>query len=299
MSVVMLALDGSVFAEQALPHARGRLGPGDELLLVRVVEPVPASRSSHLVDLTTRLLIREAEAYLDRLARLLRERGTRVRTAVLGGRPREELPQEAARAGASWLVLSSHGSSGLRGIALGSVAEGVVRRSPCPVWVVRCQDLGLDLSEPWRLPAPPVRKVLVPLDASVQAEAALELARRLTPAELVLVAATDTLMPEDGSSLPRLTAYLESRAEPLRREGCQVQCLTRDAFADEAIAQAVEQHSPDAVVMTTHGRRGVDRWLLGSTAERVLRRVACPVVLLPIGAAALGEETSRAAMATR
>jgi len=298
MAVVMLALDGSVFAEQALPHARGRLGPGDELLLVRVVEPVPVSRSSHLVDMTTRLLVREAEDYLDRLARLLRERGLQVRTRILSGRPREELPQEAAREEAAWLVLSSHGSGGLRGMALGSVAEGVVRRAPCPVWVVRCREPGLDLSEPWRVPPPPVRKLLIPLDASAQAEAALVQAGQLDPAEVILLAATDTLAPGNGSNVPRLQAYLEAVAEPLRQEGKAVRCLVCDEFADEAVARAAQEHSPDAILMTTHGRRGVDRWLLGSTAERVLRRVACPVVLLRTRTEA-EQEAQREAVANR
>lgn len=274
MATIMVALDGTVNAEQALPHARGRVREqGDELLLVRVVGAGPPTRDAHQAKVWLEQAFRDAEHYLDRLATLLRERGAPVRTAVLGGSAAEELAAAAEREQAALIVMGCHGRTGPARWVLGSVTESTVRRSPCPVWVVRSAES--DLSEPWRVPPSRLHRLLVPLDGTPEAERALGFLESLPSGELVLVGAVDQLPSGD------LESYLEARGLTFWKRGWQVRARVSELFAAEAILQEAEAARPDAIVMATHGRRGLERWNLGSVAERVMRRAQCSVVLVP------------------
>lgn len=275
MATIMVTLDGTVHAEQALPYARGRAQEADEILLVRVVEPGHPSRDSHHLKLQLEQDFQEAERYLSRLATRLRERGARVRTLVLGGPAARELPAAAAREEVQLIVMSCHGRTGPGRLVLGSVTESTVRDSPCPVWVARGDEHLVDLSEPWRVPPAPVRRVLLPLDGSQEAERALDFVEPLTPGELILITATRPQQGDDTAS------YLERRGLPFWKKGWQVRAQVSELFPAEAIVQEMEAARPDLVVMATHGRRGLERWCLGSVAERVMRRANCSVVLVP------------------
>ncbi len=276
MATIMVALDGTVLAEQALPHARGRVQePGDELLLVRVVEPGPPSRDAHHARQQLDQGFQEAEHYLGRLATLLRERGAQVKTLVLGGSAAEELSGAAEREQAPLIVMGCHGRSGPARWVLGSVAESTVRRAPCPVWLVRCDESQGDLSEPWRVPPARPHRLLVPLDGTPEAERALGFVERLPVGEVILLGATEHLTSGD------LESYLDARGRTLWKKGWRVRAKVSEMFAAEAILEEMEAARPDVIVMATHGRRGLERWNLGSVAERVLRRAQCSVVLVP------------------
>ncbi|MCW5850253.1 MAG: universal stress protein [Anaerolineae bacterium] len=133
-------------------------------------------------------------------------------------------------------------------------------------------------------------KILVPLDGSPLGERALPIAASIAQsvnASLLLVRAvwTRTISPglDNGESYHRAAqeaeAYLEAVARRLGA-GVQVQVVTPHAPAPLGILQVAEQDKADLIVMTTHGRSGLSRWVYGSVAEAVLSRSPIPVLLV-------------------
>ncbi|MEE9180137.1 MAG: universal stress protein, partial [Vicinamibacteria bacterium] len=83
---------------------------------------------------------------------------------------------------------------------------------------------------------------------------------------------------------------LQKTSGELEGKGLQVEFSTSRAFSPyEAIAEKVDQFAPDLIVMGTHGRSGVEKLLLGSVAEKVLRHAPCNVLTLRKDAAIVGE----------
>jgi len=114
---------------------------GAELEIVHVEEPLPAYAFAEgpLPDLP-RLqeeVQRWAERELEQQVKEARGAGVPVRTAVLLGTPANTIVETARTDGADLIVVGSHGRTGLERVLLGSVAERIVRTSPCPVLTVR------------------------------------------------------------------------------------------------------------------------------------------------------------------
>lgn len=134
-----------------------------------------------------------------------------------------------------------------------------------------------------------IQTILVPLDGSALAEAALPPARRLariTNATLVLVRVAQTrsfgvgALAAQDAAVTEAEAYLGRITHDVRYRDVAVHT---DVFVNDpatGIAVAALAHGADVIVMSTHGRSGVSRVLLGSVAERVLRETALPVVLV-------------------
>lgn len=138
------------------------------------------------------------------------------------------------------------------------------------------------------------KHILVPLDGSPFAESALPMARTLAShfgASITLVqvvAITDTLSIESVEllletrdlALQHAEAYLAEKQQALRAEGFNVDYLVveRDGAAD-GIIDLANHRRHDLIVMSSHGRSGIKRWLLGSVAERVIRASEIPVLL--------------------
>lgn len=146
-----------------------------------------------------------------------------------------------------------------------------------------------------------LKTLLVPLDGSALAERAVPFAARLsreTGARLVLVRAA----PEAGLWLLELADLAEQEAAPpqltereraeaelaevagrLQAEGLQVETRVIEDDAVHAIQQVAGEIAADLIVMSTHGRSGLGRWIYGSVADRIMRRAEVPVLLVPAG----------------
>jgi nucleotide-binding universal stress UspA family protein len=139
---ILLPLDGSDVAEQAMPHAvtQAQLC-GAELILLRVLEPFIHVRGLSAADLAR---IREqseewASEYLDVVAKPLQEEGVTVLKAMTEGRPHAVILQYAEEHDVDLIVLCSRGRSGVSRWLMGSVADRVVRGATVPVLLVRTQ----------------------------------------------------------------------------------------------------------------------------------------------------------------
>ncbi|MGD8736008.1 MAG: universal stress protein, partial [Anaerolineae bacterium] len=137
---ILLALDGSDVAEQALPYAVIQAERfGAELILLRVVEPFPLVRGLSQGDLAR---IRDqtqewARSYLEGVAKTAIERGVPVEMATVEGRPNEVILQFAETNQVDLIVICTRGRSGLSRWLMGSVADRVVRGAQVPILLVR------------------------------------------------------------------------------------------------------------------------------------------------------------------
>jgi nucleotide-binding universal stress UspA family protein len=301
---IIIPLDGSPFAERVLAHLP-RLGTPDklELVLVRILETsryysYVAPDAVHIFDFVQ--WRQEADAYLKRIAWELREQGYRVYTMTVEGDVATAICEVADTQDAGMIAMTTHGRSGLERWIMGSVADRVIRSARLPVYLVRPGKEVLVGGAPQR--------VMVPLDGSRLAEGALKCALELIEgrdAELWLVQAVELpelwgeefLNAEAVASLPTVEeqealaqAYLDGIADPLRMQGYRVQTCIETGHPATVISSVAADRQVDTVVMSTHGRSGFSRWVFGSIAEKVLRLVDCPVLLIRAGSALTSAE---------
>jgi nucleotide-binding universal stress UspA family protein len=275
---ILVPLDDSPEASVALPYAAALATPGTEIVLLTVV---PSATDADA-----------ARAGLETAAQRLRVAGQTVRTEVVTGDPARCIVDMAADLRAEMIVIASHGRGAFGRLIYGSVADQVGRESPVPVMVVRFRQVQ---------PGPVgVTRLVVPLDGSSRAEAALPVAttisRRLgTPILLVRVVDPADLMPPAvgvGEAIPfeiydeaekeleqEARRYLDTVAQKLREQGLPVASSMLMGSPASAIEEAT--HLGDVLVLSSHERTGVMRWLLGSVAERLTREDEAPVILAP------------------
>jgi len=183
------------------------------------------------------------------------------------------------------IVMGTHGRRGFKRWILGSVAESMVRYSPVPLIVVGSPGV--------KTIAPRVRRVLVPTDFSKGSAAAvgcgLEIAKRSHASITLLHVMKDLSAAAGWKASAQVTAGVRDELDALipaqaRRE-CEVKTVVEIGEPYQVILNTMKRLTPDLVVMNTHGHGFVDRLLIGSTAERVVRGGAglCPVVLIPPG----------------
>jgi nucleotide-binding universal stress UspA family protein len=137
---ILLPLDGSEMAEQALPYAVTQAKHfGATLILLRVIEPFPHVRGMSLTDLA---VIRDqtdqwTRDYFDRIVAGLQDTGLPIETVMVEGRPGVTITQCAKENDVDLIVICSRGRSGLSRWLLGTVAERVMRGATVPVLLVR------------------------------------------------------------------------------------------------------------------------------------------------------------------
>ncbi len=135
-----------------------------------------------------------------------------------------------------------------------------------------------------------VRRILVPLDGSETAEAALPAARglaRTSGAELLLIGVTEARFDQSPapieaglSRIREAEAYLKRIRERLASGGERVAAFLWNGTPAAAIVKAASEYQVDMIVMTTHGHSGREKDMFGSVAEAVLRGTSLPVLVV-------------------
>jgi nucleotide-binding universal stress UspA family protein len=310
---IMVPLDGTRFAEAALPYAMYLAKrDGAALQLATVWEASPTLFESG--DWMTQVEIWEEEKraesrrYLTEMARRVGEAlGRSVSIKYMLGRPEDELARVAAESGIDLIVMATHGAGPVNRVWLGSVADRCVRKGSVPVMLIRPDDAVLETAI---APAEPFRRILVPMDGSTLAERALKKSLLLgsgpRTTEITLLAVVGfpvpVATPEGGMVLDSeelLKAQMEAAAGHLTRManhiaawGCKVStCVVTSPVTWEAIVNFAKARSYDLIAMATHGRGGAARFLLGSVADKVMRSSPVPTLLFhPTVAGKKGEE---------
>ena len=189
----------------------------------------------------------------------------------------------AAEIDADLIVMGTHGRRGAARLLLGSVAAEVVRRAKCPVMTLGHRE------EPQSIEA--FERILVPIDFSEHSHAAIryaeELANRYEAGlQLLHVVEVPTypyfyVPPEEEyveSRKDRAVQALNDLASELLETSISCSTHVRNGRSASEIVKFGEESGSDLLVITTHGLSGLDRLLMGSTAEEVLSRVSIPVL---------------------
>ena len=294
---ILVPLDGSEFAERALPTALSvARRHGAALHVVRVYIPVAGVAGEHAVpydEVLDRELMKQARDYLDGVvARLEAVAGVRASAALLDGPVAPVISKHATAVDADLFVMTTQGRGPLARFWLGSVSDELVRQAGVPILFVRPQTAASDFAR-----EPTLCRVLIPLDGSALAEQILEPALRFARAAdvaytlLQVIRSTAELSygPAGGTitgfqeSLKKLRelerqeseraqSYLDRLAERLRGRSFDVK--TRVVWNERpatAILDDASAHCVDLIALATRGRGGLKRFVLGSVADKVLR----------------------------
>ena len=286
---LVTATDFSTSAQAGLAWGRALAeAHGAALHVVHVVPALPVASGRLLITPElARAFVEAAEERLEEAVGGWREGGLEVVGHVETGSADEGIVEVAQRVNADALVLSTRGHSGLRNLLSGSIARRVVRRSPCPVLTVHPESLG-----PVTSPA----TVLAAVDFSSHSLAAVRNALALLPPargarlrilharylpvglEIYGYGSSAELTGALAENREEVAARLEELAQTLRRPGLEVDTRLVQGFPDAAILSEAQAVGADLVAMGTQGLGGVERWILGSVAERVVQQASCPVL---------------------
>jgi nucleotide-binding universal stress UspA family protein len=296
IQTILVALDGSQAAESVFPFvttiARATRSRLDLIAAVDAREGWP--EGGHDDD------NRSAEAYLDSIRERLATAIERpIEARVVNAPPAQAILDAADDTDADLIAMTMHRRTGLKDWLLGGTATKVVHASRRPVLVVRPKDRQGAL-EPTTGPsgqAPALQTILVPLDASELSRSALPFAEDLAkalgsslvvmhavvPPAIAYPGAEPVAIPQSVITDIEASAYAFARgiAGELTARGLKAKPVVLTGPAAEAIVEAAEAEDADLIIMSTHGRSGVQRLLLGSTAEAVVRHSPIPVTLVP------------------
>jgi nucleotide-binding universal stress UspA family protein len=295
MTAILVPMDGNPPSEAALDYALAEF-PNADITVVHVIGVVDTAEQAQRASGDRRERLEraqaEAEALFEGVQRRAAEAGVDVATETAFGPPSRTIPDLADDF--DRVVMGEHGQSGARRILLGSVAETVVRRAPVPVTVVRSDDDGDGATER-------DRRFLVAVDGSPLSERAIEyVLTEHDPEALTLLHVIDPTDPGYGAEKTDVRRqpvrgseawfeWAESESEELLAEAREaapaaegVELTTETEAGDPArlIVDRTKASDVDHVVMGSHGRSGLDRLLLGSVAEAVVRRSPVTVTVV-------------------
>jgi nucleotide-binding universal stress UspA family protein len=221
-----------------------------------------------------------------------------ARHTMRTGKIADEINELARRTNAGLIAIATRGFTGLKHAFVGSTTERVVRTAPCPVLVVRNkEDAAAKVRSRSGRAAPQFHKVLVPVDFSENSRLGIEYALRFARefgADVVLfhsVFVTPFVLGDEYTArevptlIPLQQDYAEEEMDKLRQEirakGKEVETEIALGSPVEQINNYVTKEDVDLIVTSTHGRSGLERLFIGSTAERIVRYAPSPVLVVP------------------
>ncbi len=285
---ILLPLDGSELAEIVLPYGEEmakRLG--SELILFHVCRP-EHQQQHHMYQM-----------YLEGMADVVRRQirkgrakggEVRVKSEALAGEPVETISAYVEKNNIGLMIMAASGASGFKLWQVGSVADKAFRTVNIPTMLIRARAEGRK-----RL----INRILVPLDGSGASKLALPFAEELAvklKARVTLFQMAQRAIPYgtmeggavgidfarlDAAEERRVRANLISVEKELREKDIPVtHCSVSGTDPANEIIEAGKKVSADLVVMSTRGRSPIGRWVLGSTADKVLRQGNLPLMLV-------------------
>jgi nucleotide-binding universal stress UspA family protein len=291
---VLVPYDGSEPADHALAYGIAFARSGAALDVVHVVDEtsvlsMPTTDVSGFDPLPLMDALEEsAKALVDGVQQRCRDAGVQATVEVVHEQPVRGICDAAKQHGDRLIVMGTHGRKGLERALLGSTTDGVLREGTTPVLTVRAD-----------MPAPAeafFRKVLLAVDDSDPSDAAVALAAQLAYAAKTTVVICTVYDPADvfdsaaNAGLDPTPLLDEERAEATtvaqrayERGGFPKELTTIRVVEGEpahGIITTARESAVEAIVMGSHGRRGLQRLLLGSVAEHVVRESPCPVLVV-------------------
>jgi len=285
-SHILVPLDGSVLAKQALPYVR-ILSKGFQasVELIRVIDPGRDGQADLGIE-------SEARTYLQTVAASLAVEGINVSSVVHPGDVAPCIIKEAGKRRSTLIAMSTHGRSAATRWLLGSVTDKVLQATTNPLLIVRPDRQEVHPSD-----VSP-RTVVLPLDGSTLAEEVLPRVVALAKA-LHLRVTVIRVVPSSTNyqlDIGRHPTIHEASPQQQYEEAAVYLRRVRQKLSDEGVPEVLEhvmydhpaiaivdfarEVQPSLVAMTTHGRTGIGRWVLGSVTDRVVRHSESPVLVV-------------------
>jgi nucleotide-binding universal stress UspA family protein len=319
VSYVIVPLDGSSLAEQALPLAASLVQQAmasadsatwDSVLQLVQVVPSPIQSDSLVSppegNMSPVGVVESyqttAQSYLSKIEAQLAETGVPLETSVIEMCETDPRCADIGSALASFankqhkcvIVMSTHGHTGLSRWRLGSVADQVLHLSEHPLIIMRPQDESPNM--PTREDKlPQLKRIVVPLDGSFFAEQVLPHAKKLAhahSAELLLFRSVSAVSPGMiGADVAVLDTrlydmnrqeakdYLKRIKVNLEVEGFKVRIEVGGMPTADAILRIAAKVNADLIAMATHARGAIARLIWGSVTDRVVRAGEIPVLV--------------------
>jgi nucleotide-binding universal stress UspA family protein len=295
-SKILVPLDGSRTAEKVLPYARylaARFKIPIELLAVIDIAEMAVHMSADNARFLDSMIedgIKHSTAYLRGVASTFP--GDDIKCSVERGRAEDLIIEKGAADTAMLITMATHGRSGLNRFLLGSIAEKVLRGTVNPLLLVRATEEAKPDGEVT------LKSIIVPLDGSELADSVLPMVAGLAKKlelEIELFRAYhipsyaytgDEGYPVNYEEVVRrgvrdeASEYLNKKANELKKLGvAKVSCVTQEGFAADEIISLGRKTRDNLIAMCSHGRSGVQRWVLGSVTETVVRHSDDPVLI--------------------
>jgi nucleotide-binding universal stress UspA family protein len=315
---ILVPLDGSARAERSIPVAAHIARATNGTVVLVEIATLPFTYSPYLgsatyADEAIDADLSEVERYLNSLANSEPLAGIKTTTKAILGSAAPEILSTANSYNIDLIVMTSHGNTGMKRWMLGSVAQKIARHSAMPVLVLH--EKG-PLPVGPHLDTRPLR-ALVPLDGSALAKAAIEPAAQLvgaiaapgqgsihlmrvvkpsTTAELRAASDQGSIENLKENKMHRAKTYLSSITDQLR-DGPLANLnlsITWSVAVAQDVAHAIIRMAEngedaegagafgrcDLIAIASHGRGGLQHWVLGSIAERVLGATKLPMLIV-------------------
>jgi nucleotide-binding universal stress UspA family protein len=279
---ILLPFDGSDGAAEALYHAAEIAHWADATIHVLFVADTARDSVTVVESQVVDALVQEGEGMVKEAEKTLQTLGADYESDVVQGNPAPTIVEYAERYDHDLVVMPTHGREGVSRYLLGSVTEKVVRLCSVPVLTVRMQ--------PDEQLAFPYENILLPTDgsdgAAHAAEHGLALASALDATVHVLSVVEEPSLGVDVRSTVSGRETERAATDAVEdvvseAETCGITNTVRHiehGAPIEEILDTIESNDIDAVVMGTTGKRGTDRILLGSVAEKTVRTAPVPVI---------------------
>jgi nucleotide-binding universal stress UspA family protein len=263
-----------------------------------MLAPSPAGYTVMTPAQTPDLLNSDAESYLDGIYQKIYEPGLEIKTKIVSGDVAGNIVDLAAAEGVDLIAMTTHGHSGFTRWMMGSVTERVLRSAPCPVLVIRCEELpkkaiitldGSDLSEQALAPGLALARLLGAQITLLR----INQEKKLSNLELGLLDAAETglgqqigqqFSQEDEESAGY---YLENVVRLYGSSDMEINTMVLGGSPAESIMAYVEAGAVDLLIMATHGHTGLRRWVYGSVTEKCLHNSACAMLIVRLASAKL------------
>jgi nucleotide-binding universal stress UspA family protein len=281
---ILVPLDGSDLAELALPYAEELANAfKSEVILLHVSEP-SEDHYRHMHQL-----------YVEEVAQRMKGRIRKIRPVLVTGKSAEGIIGYAEKNDVGLIIMTSHGRSGILSWATGSIASKLLQAATMPVLLVRAV-------KPKRKAQPKVLlgRILLPLDGSEAGEAAVgyvgELMSRLE-SEVTLLGVISsgqhirTVGGLDYISYPpeqmemfkkEAQEYLDGVYRRLKRRKGTVKVAINVGAGDvgQEIIKFAEEKGVNLIAISSHGHSGIEKWVFGSIANKVVQASVAPVLVV-------------------
>jgi nucleotide-binding universal stress UspA family protein len=285
---LLMALDGSAGSDAVVREVASRPWPeGSECCLMTAIDPFFFTKAPLLLKEAKTDTQRTLDGYVEDL-KLTR---MRLSTEILLENPRRGIPKMASEWKADLIAMGSHGTGAFVRLLMGSTAQAVLRHAGCSVEIVR---EGQRKSGGMH--------VLVPTDGSDCAEAALKaVAARPWPEATEIHVISVPEVPVLAGAYPyyppevvlEVAGANDAHAKEAVQKGAAILwkaglCVSEEVMEPRespvrAVLAMADLWSADLIVLGSHGRRGFDRYVIGSVSESVALHAHCSVEVVRAG----------------